>query len=266
MPPTGDTLMDGTFYEQLAEDRYLATEHTAGPWSDKTQHMGPPAALLARELERCEPRPGHAFSRLTFEVLGAVPVGELTVKAMVERSGRAVDLLAAELCVGDRTMVRARAWRLTQNDTAQVAGGAPAALQPPDTAPAMRIPAEFGEGYLAATEWRSLSGGMTGTGRATVWGQPRVALVAGEEATPLQRLCAIADSGNGVSNRLDIRTWMFINTELTIHLHRRPAGEWFALDAETIVGPTGMGIASSVLHDSDGPIGRAAQSLLIRAR
>jgi hypothetical protein len=258
--------MVGAFYEQLAEDRYLATEHTAGPWSDKTQHMGPPAALLARELERCEPRPDLTFSRLTYEVLGAVPLGELTVHATVERTGRAVELLAAELRVGDRTMVRARAWRLAQSDTTEVAGGAPAVLDAPDTAPAMRIPTEFGEGYLAATEWRSLSGGFTGSGVATVWGRPRVALVAGEEASPLQRLCTIADSGNGVSNRLDIRKWMFINTDLTIHLYRQPVGEWFALDAETTVGPTGSGIASSVLHDAHGPIGRAAQSLLVRAR
>jgi hypothetical protein len=228
--------------------------------------MGPPAALLARELERCEPRTDVTFSRLTFEVLGAVPLGELTVQATVERSGRAVELLAAELRVGDRVMVRARAWRLAQGDTAQVAGGAPAPLDAPGTAPAMRTPTGFGNGYLAATEWRSLAGGFTGSGRATVWGRPRVALVAGEDATPLQRLCTIADSGNGVSSRLDIRKWMFINTDLTIHLHRQPAGEWFALDAETIVGPTGLGIASSVLHDSQGPIGRAAQSLLVRAR
>lgn len=258
--------MDGAFYEQIADDRYLATGHTAGPWSDKTQHMGPPAGLLARELERCSPTAGTALSRLNFEVLGAVPIGELTVEAAVERSGRSVELLSAELRVGDRAMVRARAWRLIESDTKRVAAGEPPALPGPEGVTPMTVPPEFRGGYLRATEWRSLSGGMTGSGRATVWARPAVDLVAGEEATPLQRLCVIADSGNGVSNRLNPKQWLFINTDLTLHLHRRPVGDWFALDAETVIGPTGLGTAASVLHDEKGPIGRAAQNLLVRER
>lgn len=32
-------------------DRFVATEHTHGPWSEDHQHAGPPAALIARALE-----------------------------------------------------------------------------------------------------------------------------------------------------------------------------------------------------------------------
>jgi hypothetical protein len=69
-----------------------------------------------------------------------------------------------------------------------------------------------------------------------------------------------------VSSRLDIDRWLFINTDLTLHLHRQPTGEWFALDAETVIGPTGAGSTGSVLHDVTGPVGRGAQSLLVRPR
>lgn len=107
---------------------------------------------------------------------------------------------------------------------------------------------------------------MNGTGAATVWGRTLVDVVAGEQASPLQRLCAIADSGNGVSGRLDIRQWLFINTDLTLHLYRDPVGEWIGLDAETVIGPTGSGLAASVLHDEAGALGRGAQSLVVRPR
>ena len=40
--------------------RFLATFSTTGPWFADAQHVGPPSALLARALERCDPRPGTA--------------------------------------------------------------------------------------------------------------------------------------------------------------------------------------------------------------
>jgi Thioesterase-like superfamily len=88
--------------------------------------------------------------------------------------------------------------------------------------------------------------------------------VDGEEPTGLQRLLTVADSGNGVSGRLDPREWLFINPELTVHLHREPGGEWIGLDANTVIGPAGVGTAFSVLHDCSGPVGRGAQALMIR--
>ena len=63
--------------------------HTAGPWDPAAQHAGPPAALLGRALETCDPREGTLLSRITFEILGPVPVAEVAVSArVVGRGGR----------------------------------------------------------------------------------------------------------------------------------------------------------------------------------
>ena len=67
-----------------------------------------------------------------------------------------------------------------------------------------------------------------------------------------------ADSGNGVSATLDLERYIFINVDLTVHLHRLPQGEWVGLDAVTLPEPEGVGLADSVLHDERGPIGRGA--------
>ena len=94
----------------------------------------------------------------------------------------------------------------------------------------------------------------------------RLPLVEGEEPTPLQRVLVAADSGNGVSATLDWSAYLFINVDLTVHLHRLPAGEWVCLDAVTTPEPTGIGLADTALHDERGPIGRALQTLLVRER
>jgi len=87
-----------------------------------------------------------------------------------------------------------------------------------------------------------------------------------EPTTPLTRLVATADFGNGVSAALPFEDYLFINADLTIHLWRHPQGEWIGLDAQTLLASGGIGTAESVLHDVSGPVGRAFQTLVVQPR
>ena len=256
--------MSDAFYEPLGDNRFRSTKHSAGPWSPNTQHLGPPSALLVRALEALPVASPMLLARVTVEILGPVPVAELAVTAGVERPGRSVELLGAELTAEGRPVARARAWRHVRSDTSAVAVGVDEPLAPPATGEPMHRPEGWGTGYLDAMEWRALSGHLGKPGPATVWARQGVDLVSGEAPTGLQRLFVVADSGNGVSSRMDPLEWLFINSELTVHLYREPAGEWIALDATTAIGPDGVGTAFSVLHDEHGPLGRGAQALLVR--
>jgi hypothetical protein len=256
--------MSDAFYEPLGDGRFASTAHTTGPWSARSQHMGPPGALLVRAMEELASAAPMRFVRVTIEILGPVPVAELTVTAGIERRGRAVELLGAELSAEGRPVARARAWRHVRSDTTALAVGVDEKLAPPQDGDVMYRPDSWGPGYLDAMRWRALVGHLGKPGPATVWAQQSVDLVAGEPPTGLQRLFVVADSGNGVSSRMDPHEWLFINSELTVHLYREPAGEWIALDATTAIGPDGVGTTFSVLHDLDGPVGRGAQALLIR--
>lgn len=252
------------FYEPLGDGRYQSTVHTTGPWSPLTQHLGPPSALLVRAMEQLPCTAPMTIARVTVEILGPVPVAELSVTASVDRPGRSVELLVGELSANGRVAVRARAWRIVQSDTTAVATTIDEPLPPPSEGRVMARPEGWHAGYLDVMEWRTLKGSLGEPGPATVWARQQVPLVGDEEPTGLQRLLTLADSGNGVSSLLDPRKWLFINAELTVHVHREPVGEWVALDAATAIGPDGVGTAVSVLHDLSGAVGRGAQALLIR--
>jgi hypothetical protein len=91
-------------------------------------------------------------------------------------------------------------------------------------------------------------------------------LVEGEDPTPLQRTLAAADFGNGVGAALPWGEFVFINTDLTVYLHRHPASEWVCLDATTDVDTHGIGLAHSRLYDERGPIGHSLQALFVDRR
>jgi hypothetical protein len=136
------------------------------------------------------------------------------------------------------------------------------ALPPAPVRPDERWPG----GYLRAMEWRPVRGDFAEPGPGVVWARMRLPLVAGEEPSPAQRVLVTADSGNGVGSALPLDRWLYVNTELTVHLVRPPAGEWFCLDAATTIGPTGAGLARATISDRDGPVGHGLQALLVRPR
>ena len=275
--------MPGSFFHDEG-GRYVPTELTRGPWDPGSQHAGPPAALIGREVERLDGGAERRVGRITYEILRAVPIARLTVSARIARPGRAVELVEASLSDDEGEVIRARAWRLREGEV-DIPGGlsstegpgtigtSPSTLRPgfappgPDGSPPGRFP-DTGQdvGYHSAMEYRFVHGGFAEPGPAIAWMRMRVPLVEGEEPTPLERVLVAADSGNGVSATLDWNRYLFINVDLSVHIHRPLAGEWVCLDAITIPERSGVGIADTALYDERGPVGRADQTLLIDAR
>lgn len=268
MPATPDA-----FFTPLGDSRFRATAHTEGPWDPAFQHGGPPAALLARAIERESPSWPATVARVSIDILGPVPVAEVEVRSRVLRPGRSVELVEAEMDAGGLTVVRARAWRIRAADLELPPlrdGAEPkdtAVDEPPPLPPtASPLAPGWGGGYLHAMEWRLAGGNWSDRGPATIWGRMRWPLLPDEEPTGLQRMMTIADSGNGVSNVLPLTGWFFINPELTVHVAAVPAGEWICLDARTQVDSRGFGLAASRLFDQTRLVGRGAQTLYVGPR
>jgi hypothetical protein len=270
------------FYERDG-DHYVASELTRGPWDPDAQHAGPPAAQIARGIERLEGGGPRQVGRITYEILRPVPIAPLRVAAEVVRPGRSVDLVEATLSAENGPVIRARAWRLREaqvdvprelTSTSQAAPEAgPALLHPGELPPGPEegravdfFATGQSVGFHTAMEYRFTRRAFTEPGPATAWLRMLHPLVDEEEPTPLQRVAVAADTGNGISATLDFERFIFINVDLTLHLLRPPEGEWVCLDSITIPERSGVGITDTALYDERGPIGRAVQTLLVAQR
>jgi hypothetical protein len=254
--------MPTAYYEDLGEGHYRATRLAQGAWGHDQQHMAPISGLLTRAIETCSPRADLAISRLTFDILGVIPLGPVAVEARVLRPGRTIELVQAEMSAAGRVVVRATAWRLSVSDTSAIAGSAIEPLPGPNSGTEWHGSAVWDGGFIRTLEFRVLPGWRPGRGR--VWLRTNVDLIAGAESSPLARYLGLVDTANGVAVRADPATLLFPNTDLTVHLLRQPVGDWVGLDTTVSFGTGGIGLTSAVLHDVAGPVGRASQTLTLR--
>jgi len=252
------------------DGRFAPTDHARGPWDPMALHGGAPAALITEAFRREQPGDQLPIARLCFELLRPVPFAPLELSVATLRHGRRVQELSAELHCEGALICRASALRVQPvPDGLQVEGGPP--LERPMPGPQEATPVDFAlddaahASFASAMEMRWLDD-PDARGPARVWMRPRLELVPGAPLSPLARLAAAADFGNGVSAALPFDRYIFINADLSIHLRREPRGEWIGLDARTLLHGGGTGLAESVLHDTDGPLGRALQTLIVQPR
>jgi hypothetical protein len=248
-------------------ERFVATAHTRGPWSEHHQHGGPPSALLARAMERLVAGAGMRVVRLTVEILTPVPIAALEVTAAVARAGSRVQRLEASLAAAGRPVCRATGLAIRVGALALPDRPEPAPVAPPAPGASAPFPMPFrgAVGYHTAVETR-LARGEWPRGPAAMWLRPRVPLLLGEPLSPLQRVMFAGDSGNGIAITLPLSRFTFVNPDLTVALDREPEGEWVCVDATARTHPDGIGLAESVLWDPRGPIGRGLQTLIVEPR
>jgi Thioesterase-like superfamily len=250
-------------------EKFGATDLVRSTWSAAIQHGAPASALLVRALERCEERDDTRLSRVLIDLLGGVPAeGDLWVRSRIERSGRQIELVSAEMLTGGpdgepRPVARASGWRLKTIDTQAVVHAPAPALRPLSEAKSRDMKKDWDRNYVHSLDWRWLTKPMC-DGPGESWIRPEVDLVAGESMTPLERLFAVADDANGIGTKLDIRKWTFMNTDLVVHVHRIPEGEWIGIRAETNYGPDGIATTIGTLFDENGAVGAIQQSVLVR--
>ena len=198
-------------------------------------------------------------ARITYEFLGPVPLEPLIVAG----PGRATG--APPPARRGRAALRGRAARAAPARcacgaatstcrTSRCADGACRSAGP-RTPRARPFPPTRGRRAFTAPAWRSA--GSTGSygepGPATRLVSLRAPACRRRGArSPLRAVAAAADFGNGVSRVLDFAEHLFVNTDLTVHLHREPAGEWVLLDSRTVADELGVGLAQSVAATTSG--------------
>jgi hypothetical protein len=210
------------------------------------------------------------IGRLTANLLRPLPIAELEIEVVSDYAGRNTAHYSARLLGEGKELARftalaQRECELTLPDDLD-GHPLPKAPKTPADSTVQRMP--FNRrlaGYADLVETRVASGAFF-QGRCAAWFRLQRPLVDDEAPSGYQRVAVAADSGNGISSVLDLTRFIFVNADLTINLLRRPLGEWICVDARTLLAPNGCGLAESQLFDEVGLIGRATQSLAVRAR
>lgn len=261
----------GSAFVAAGEGRWTSTELTRGPWQLEHQHAGPPIALAASRIARAaeEMGLGHV-ARVTANLLRPVPIAELAFAMQTDYAGRNAAHFSASLSAGGKEVVRftALAQREADLDLPDALQGHPLPTAPKPPEASTPAPFPFGRrvtGYHDLVECRVAAGRFFG-GPCAIWFRLRHPIVAGEAPGAIERVAVAADSGNGISAILDFNRYLFVNSDLTIHLLRPAQGEWVCIEAQTLLGARSGGLAEARIYDEAGLIGRSVQSLALRAR
>jgi len=252
------------YFERLGAQTFRATEHTGGAWDAATQHIAPALGLLAHAVEHdhdVRRRDGLVLARLSYDILGTVPIAEVEVTVEVVRPGRTIELVEAVLAHGGRPAVRLRAWLMEQRDTASVAGTGHTPLAPPDELEPWDPTSVWKGGFIATAEVRRR---QVEPGRAAVWVRVSQPILDGEEVSRTAAVAGVLDIANGMTVRAAPEDVAFPNIDLTAHLVRPPGDGWLGLDTTVSFAGDGIGLTTSVVHDERGPIGTSSQCLTVR--
>lgn len=244
-------------------DRFIPQPAARAGWYEDGLHGGPVAALFARQIEQVEAPVPMMVTRLTFDLMRPVLTRPLSVRTKVVRSGKRIQVIDAEMEADGVVVARASALRIRLHEVTVPDHPRRDLIPPPESVPEYLMREREGHWFHThAAEARFVEGDFYQPGPATVWMRLTIPLISGEEPTPLQRIVAVSDFGNGLSRVLPWG-WLFINPDLTVHLNRYPVDDWVCLRSRTDIGDDGVGLAQSELYDREGAIGHALQGLIV---
>ncbi len=251
------------YFERTGPSTFAPTAHVGGAWNTDEQHIAPALGLMTH-LTQLDHAQRHdealAITRLSFDILGVLPMEAVEVDVRVLRPGRTIELVETTLSHAGRAAVLCRAWFVAGRDTASTADGDLAPLAAPGTMPAWDPSDVWPGGFIASAELRRSE---SHPGRAGYWVRTDVPLL-DEPTSTLAAAAGLFDIANGMTVRADPAEVAFPNLDLTAHLFREPVAGWLGFDTTVTFGPDGHGLTSSNLHDERGPIGVLAQTLTVR--
>lgn len=258
---------------------FVPTDLTRGGWSDDAQHGSPPAGILARVLEEVPTPAPMQVVRFTVDLFRQVPLRPLRVETRLVRDGRRIQLVEGMLFADGYEVGRATALKIRTTDLGDAGDelrGTADGDRPPTPGPGELSRLDwrdhFGDGgdrlrfHTDAVDIRTIDDSFIRVAPGESWFRLLAPLVAGEEVSAFQRAAITADLANGNSQALDPKRWLYVNPDITLYLHRPPAGEWMGMRSIVHQGPHGIGVTETALYDRSGRVGHISQAQLLDRR
>jgi hypothetical protein len=245
-------------------DRYVPTASARGPWNPNSLHGRVIAGLLGAEIERLYGSPAFLPARLTVDMYRLPDLSPVQVTTRVVREGNRIKVVDAEFISGGVSAGRAtcQLLRLADNPSGKV--WAPPVWDAPKPSD---IPPPEPNSHPMAGMWetRRISGEFGTVGQRRMWVREVRELVEGRPLTPFVRVAGSADFVSPAANIGD-QGLEFINSDVTVYLHRQPATEWIGYEVINHGASGGVAVGECFLYDEQGPIGSASCCALAQRR
>jgi hypothetical protein len=256
--------MGDAFFKRDGEAAYLPQAAGRGPWREDSLHGRVVIGLCGYELERTHGGAEWMPARLTVDMYRLPDFSPITAETRVIRGGKRIKIVDVELIQGGKSVARGTAQFLIRGENAPGKTVSPPKWDAPhpDTLPPPP-PNQFGQRLW---KMRNVSDWFdTSSQRRGAWMAEIREMVEGSPLTPFTRVAAAADFASPLANRAE-NSLGYINTDMTVYLHRLPVGEWIGFEKINHHATDGVAIGECFLHDVEGPIGSASCAALRQAR
>jgi hypothetical protein len=238
-------------------ERFVPTGLAPSPWNKAAQSGVALAGLAGHVIDQTPTLSPMITTRMTLDILGAVPIVPLIPTVRIVRDGKRMQTLEVEIRTDERVYVRASALRVREGESPD--RNAPLSLPLPKP----EDPRDRGLPWFESVRVR---GSFLDAGPGAIWIRLKNTIVQGEPLSPLSAMGIIADFGGGTAPLVPTREWTMANLDLSVYMTRRPVGEWFLVDAVADGSGTGLGVARSQISDIDGMFATALQTVFLDRR
>ena len=261
---TSNTYMQYEPFFNFDGQHYKATQACRGPWDPKSLHGAVIVALLAFEIEQQYLTEDYLPARLTVDMHRLPDFSPIQVKTHLVRDGYRIKVVDAEFFSSDISMARAtcQLLRKTENSPSKVWSPPNWTVPLPDD---ITIPPDVPKYSGGSRRHVPISGSMGSYGQKQIWMSEQRNLVNEDDLTPWLHVALLADFANPFANSGD-GSLGYINSDVTLYLHRLPVGEWLGMEVVNHQATDGVAIAECCVYDLEGAIGTSSVTGLAQTK
>ncbi len=248
-------------------DTFVPNPVCRGPWDPKSLHGRVIAGLLGAEIERHFGDPAFQFTRLTVDLWRLPDFTPIEVTTRLVRAGGRLKVADAECFADGQSIGRASGVLLRRGEPPEGEIWSPPPWdvpRPEEMAPQPR-PSIVSSDWEPMWDMRSIGPQWNTAVQKRAWIREVRSLIEGEELTPFQRVALAADYTSPQANS-GTAGLGYINTDITVYIHRLPIGEWLGFETLAHHGAAGVGVGECMLYDEQGAIGRSITAALAQRR
>lgn len=252
---------ESAFFERDG-DRYAPLDIARGWWRRDSLHGRAVVGLVGDHASRAHGAEDYLPARFTIDMIRLAPFDTVSVETTLLHESRRLRLVEASLVVGGETYARARMQLMKRGEDAPGQVWSPPAwhVPPPED---VAGPARVRPTSLAET--RHVTGGLCVDGPKQAWTRELHRLMRDEPLSPYARVALGADYVSAYAHGADTGI-EYMNTDVTLQLHRLPQGEWIGYEVTGHDASGGIAVGHCRLYDTAGPIGFVACTALANRR